>query len=281
MISKVLVPLDRLEIAEAGLVWAEHAAKRSGATLRMVTVLDGPAVNGRQRKAEAYLERHWQRLRAGGLTVEFNVLQGEPGECILQEAKAADITVMTSGTTRWIISPVLDQVMARMERPVVVVRGAVGKGPAAPSFERVLVPVDSSPYAAEVLATVAAIARDLGSKVILYHSVAPVGKYQDPSEAPPGIARMMEEELAAARAFLGGTAQRLHAEGLAVETVVSHAPVAGEIVRMARKQGAGLIAMATRGRERLESRITGSVANAIVESTDIPCLLIRTSGAGS
>ena len=38
MIAKILAPLDRTEIAEAGLTWAEHAAARCGAGIRLLTV---------------------------------------------------------------------------------------------------------------------------------------------------------------------------------------------------------------------------------------------------
>ena len=50
MIAKILAPLDGTKIAEAGLTWAEHAAARCGAGIRLLTVVEQArgASNGRQ-----------------------------------------------------------------------------------------------------------------------------------------------------------------------------------------------------------------------------------------
>ncbi len=136
MIEKILVPLDGTRIAEAGLTWAEHAAARCGAGLRLITVVeqaDG-AENGRRDQAEGYLREHCQRLEAKGLSVEFQVAFDTPAGHILSQADSADLTVMTSGTTRWLISAVLDRVLSDMRRPVVVARGVPGQTPTPPSL---------------------------------------------------------------------------------------------------------------------------------------------------
>ncbi len=66
-----------------------------------------------------------------------------------------------------------------------------------------------------------------------------------------------------------------------MEAVVSLGDPAAEINRIAARSGVGLIAMATRGRDRLEKRMMGSVANDVVQSTHVPCLLIRPPTATS
>ncbi len=40
MIANILAPLDGTEIAEAGLTWAEHAAARCGASIRLLSVVE-------------------------------------------------------------------------------------------------------------------------------------------------------------------------------------------------------------------------------------------------
>ncbi len=60
-----------------------------------------------------------------------------------------------------------------------------------------------------------------------------------------------------------------------MEIVITMGNAPKEIIRIARRAQAGLIAMATRGRDRLEKRIVGSVANIVVETTNLPCLLAR------
>ena len=281
MIEKILVPLDGTQIAEAGLTWAEHAAARCGAGIRLLTVVDKAdgAENGRRDQAEGYLREHCQRLKAKGLSVEFEVAFDTPAGHILSQAKTADLTVMTSGTTRWLISAVLDQVLKEMRRPVVVARGVPGQTPPPPSLSKILVPLDRGSYSQQILPTAQKVAKALDASIILCHTVASVGQHRDAMDAPPGVARIIEEELDESRRFLAPVAERVEKDGVSVEIVVTMGDAPKEIIRIADRSQAGLIAMATRGRDRLEKRIVGSVANIVVESTNLPCLLARPGDA--
>ena len=281
MIAKILAPLDGTEIAEAGLTWAEHAAARCGARIRLLTVVeqargDG---NGLQGQAKAYLTRRCHGLEAKGLATESEVAFGPPAERILAEAEAADLTVMTSGTTRWLISAVLDRVLQEMRRPVVIARGVPGQTPSPPNLGKILVPLDRGAYSLHILPTAQKVAKALGASIILCHTVPPMGQHRDAADAPPGVARIIEEELGEARRFLAPVAERVEEDGVSVEIIVSMGNAPKEIIRIARRAQAGLIAMATRGRDRLEKRIVGSVANIVVESTNLPCLLARSQDA--
>jgi nucleotide-binding universal stress UspA family protein len=102
-----------------------------------------------------------------------------------------------------------------------------------------------------------------------------MGQHRDAMDAPPGVARIIEEELDESRRFLAPVAERIEKDGVTVEIVVTMGDAPKEIIRIADRSRAGLIAMATRGRDRLEKRIVGSVANIVVESTNLPCLLAR------
>ncbi len=277
MIAKILAPLDGTEIAEAGLTWAEHAAARCGAGIRLLTVVEqaGGDSNGHSAQAEGYLRQHRDRLEAKGISVESEVAVGTATDHILSQAKTADLTVMTSGTTRWLISAVLDLVLQDMRRPVVVARGVPGQTPSPPNLSKILVPLDKGSYSLRILPTAQKVAKALGASIILCHTVLPMGQHRDATDAPPGVARIIEEELGEARRFLAPVAERIEKDGVAVEIVVTMGDAPREIIRIADRSQAGLIAMATRGRDRLEKRIVGSVANIVVETTNLPCLLAR------
>jgi nucleotide-binding universal stress UspA family protein len=281
VIGKILAPLDGTEIAETGLAWAEHAASRCGAAIRLLTVIDQGAhgENGRHKQAAAYLRKHCDRLEASGLSVESTAVLGDPTELILAEAETADLTVMTSGTTRWLISAVLDHVLREMRRPVVIARGVPGHTPPNPSFENILVPLDRGSYSSHVLPVAENVAQALGASITLCHTIAPVGQHHGAADAPPGVARIIEQELNEARHFLASAAEKVESEGVSAEIVATMGGAAKEIIRVAKDSRAGLIAMATRGRDRLERRVVGSVANIVVESTNLPCLLARPNTA--
>ncbi len=198
MIQRILAPLDGTQAAEAGLSWAEYAARRCGASIHLFTVVDRPDahVNGHLEKAKDYLRAKSESLRTRGVATEDDVAIGPAAESILAQAEAADLTVMTYGTSRWLFGGVLDRVMRDMKRPLVVVRGSPEKASEPLAAERVLVPLDTALYSGAVLPLASAVAKSLGASVVLCHIVAPVGLYRDPADAPPGVAQAMQAMLA-------------------------------------------------------------------------------------
>ncbi len=92
--------------------------------------------------------------------------------------------------------------------------------------------------------------------------------------APPGVARIIEDLMEEARLFLSNMAAGIEREGAKVEIVVAMGEASREIVRLAEQSEAGLIAMATRGTQTL-SRVLGSVAYGVLQLARVPCLLIR------
>lgn len=277
MIATILAPLDGTAVAEAGLTWAEHAAARCGAGLRLHTVVDQAAGDGdgSHDRAAAYLRQHCDRLQVKRLYAEPKVVFGIPAEDILTEMQAADLTVMTSATTRWLISAVLDRVLREMRRPVVVARGVPGHTPSPPTLSKILVPLDRGTYSLDILPMAQKVAKALGASIILCHAVPSMGQHRDATDAPPGVARIIEKETDESRRFLALAAKSVEGQGVDVEIIVTMGDAPKEIIRIARASKAGLIAMATRGRDRLEKRLVGSVANIVIESTNLPCLLAR------
>ena len=280
MLSKILTPLDGTEIAEAGLVWAEHAARRSGASLHLLTVVpqDHPEAATGIKEAEAYLQSRRDQLRNKGLNVKIEIANGEPAQAILERAEAVDLTVVSSGTVRWLISAVLDRVLQKMTRPLVVVRASSTQAPIAPRTDKILVAVDQSDQSGEIIPVVRDLAKALGASVTVCHAVAPVlDEYGQPALAHTASA---SASLHDANFFVAQVAEQLQDDGIEVDTVVAVGDAPGQIVRTAQRSGAGLIALATRGRDHLDSRLVGSTANAVLHSTRLPCLLTRRAAVG-
>ena len=266
--KNILTPLDGTETAEAALPWARSAATRSGAAIRLLSVLEQPGDgNGHLEKLEGYLQAHKDGLWAHGLAAEAEVALGSAALRILSRAEEADLTVMTYGNSRWVFGSVLDRVLQKMTRPLVLVRTNSKESAEYPPPAKILVPLDTPAYSSRVLPIAESIAKALGATMTLCHVVRPVGEYY------------AEGLLDDARRFVGSVAEHVQRQGIGVETVVAVGEAHLEIRRIAGRTGAGIIAMATRGRDRLENRIMGSVSNAVVQSTHLPCLLIRPSEA--
>ena len=211
MVSKILAPLDCTEIAEAGLRWAEQAAQRSGAAVHLLTVVDPsePDVEKRAKDAEAYLQSRRDHLKSNGLTVKMEVAVGEPAETILERAENVDLTVVSSGTVRWLISAVLDRVLERMTRPLVVVR-ASQNDPQVPATDRILVALDQVDYSSDIIPIVQDLAKSLSASVTLCHVVAP--NVDEFGRAVPGLAGRTADPIGQAELFVsqdrGGVRER-------------------------------------------------------------------------
>jgi len=284
MLNKLLAPLDRTPLAEAGLLWAEKAAQRSGAAIHLLTVVDPSLgdVAARSKEAEAYLQSRRDQLKNKGLTVKMEIANGEPAQAILEHAENVDLTVVSSGTVRWLISAVLDRVLEKMTRPIVVVR-ASAQAPVVPELDRILVAVDRSDYSSDILPVIQDLAKAFRASVTVCHAVPPMtDSYGRQTQTYAAGASASIHE---ANVFVAGAARQFQDEGIEVETVVAVGDPPGQIVNAAQKSRAGLIALTTRGRDHLDSRLVGSTANAVLHSTWLPCLLTRrapvTAGFGA
>lgn len=278
MADKILAPLDGTRVAETGLAWARQTAGRCHAALHLLTVVEASA-KGAVSAAQRYLERHREGLAAEGLSVSVEVAIGSPTELIVQSAAQVRLTVMTYGTSRWLFGQALDAVMRAASGPLVVVRARPNGGGAGAANGigrgggKILIPMDLTSRSQRVLPPALALAQDLGASVVFCHVIAPVGPYHDPALAPPGVARVIEGLVGEARLALASAAAQARQAGLEAEIVVAVGQPFAEIVRLAERCQAALIAMATRGSHCL-SRVLGSVAFSVAQHGRVPCLLI-------
>lgn len=280
MTKTILVPLDGTDAAEAGLHWAARAAQRSGSRLDLLTVVDAasPDAASERARAESYLAERKSSLETVEMSVSVTVETGSPQEIVLSRANAAELTVMTYGTRQWLFGGVLDHMLKKMTRPLVVVSGRSGQPLAIEAGNKVLVAMDTGAHAYDVLPVADLFAATLGMSLVLCHVIPPVGTYRDIADAPPGVANIVERSMDEARLFLTGAATRLgHSRGTA-ESVVAMGEASREIVRMAEQTQSGVVAMATRGTHNL-SRVLGSAAYGVLQVGRVPSLLIRTPDA--
>jgi SulP family sulfate permease len=144
---------------------------------------------------------------------------------------------------------------------------------AAPTLDRILVPIDFSEHAADTLRVAADMTRLAGRGECLALHV-----YFDDAAAPyEGYDQVLRgREAEAFRAFVapidtgGVTVTPLFEEG---------AHVAHAINRVAEAHGCDLVVMATRGRSRSAAVLLGSVTEETIIETRIPLLVVKHYGA--
>jgi nucleotide-binding universal stress UspA family protein len=154
-------------------------------------------------------------------------------------------------------------------------------------LDKIVVPLDGSDLAEEVLPVVEELASKLSADVLLLQAV--ISSSEAIRETVPGsgvtpeigmdVARQrVEAETESAETYLKTVSERLASQGLTATTAVSEGPPVGAILEYAREKGASLIALATHGRSGLARAVMGSVADAVVRNSEVPVLLVRAKG---
>src|SRR4030042_5936855 len=145
-------------------------------------------------------------------------------------------------------------------------------------YESILVPLDGSQRAEAVLPFAVDLAKRCQAKVVLFRAVPAF--YQVWAETLPGtvdiapgataegieiVQSEVKEHVRGARRYLSNVRRRLHNAGLRdVHLVVAQGDAAAEIVRHAREEGVGLVAIATHGRSGLVRAGMGRVAGRVI-----------------
>jgi len=141
-------------------------------------------------------------------------------------------------------------------------------------YRRIVVPVDGSDLAAQVVPHVIALASAFDAQVTVLWVTPPVATVTGMPVASEERWKAEDDELATP--YLAQFEQKLREGG--VEPIVERAsgPPAEMIVARAKALGADLIAMTTHGRSGINRLALGSVAENVARHADCPVLLVRT-----
>ena len=135
--ENILVPLDGSECAEMILPKVEKLAKDLKATIHLLQVVYAHTFPGADpteaevavvRKAEEYLKKMEDQLKAKGFNADSHVRYGDDAEEILDHVsqKDVDMVAMTthgrSGIKRFLLGSVAEKILRHSPKPVFLVR---------------------------------------------------------------------------------------------------------------------------------------------------------------
>lgn len=142
-------------------------------------------------------------------------------------------------------------------------------------YNKILVPLDGSELAEQVLPQVIELANCTGAEIVLLR-VPDVPVYEYLMIAPELGAGMREQAENEARQYLERLSEKLLEMGLEVQTqMVYEGAVYSTILNTAKELRVDLIAMSTHGRSGLARLVMGSVADDVVRHAELPVLLVR------
>ena len=296
MYSRILVPLDGSSLAEQVLPYARVLGKAFGAQVVLYGVFDptfmeavassyaGDPLSVKRRETRDYLSSIERRLADEGVNATSSFHDDEPppltpADCILDEAERESPTLIAmsthgkAGIGRWLLGSTTSKVFQAARCPMLVVRPDDDESPQQDAgLGSVLVPLDGSPLAEQVLPHATAVAKALDLEVTLLR-VTP-GLRPAEMAPPPPEPREPDTE---AVAYLETIEQQLRrADVGAVKTRAEYAESAASvIIDIAQELPNCLIALASHGRSGIGRWYIGSVADRVVRHARRAVLLTR------
>ncbi len=307
MYRSILVPLDGSPAAEQALPWALGLARRFEAALQIVHVhvpgggayaeaglYDGIVDGALREQMQAYLDGVIQRLsKVTQVSLRSAMVEGFVVEAINSHAKSSgvDLIVMTTQgrgpLARFWFGSVADALLRQATIPMLLVRPQ--ESPAEwtqePEWASVLVPLDGSQLAEQILEPATALAAATKADVKLLYVVQQLvqeGYVPRSSQVTSLLDQLREaehQEQVRAEKYLEKLAKRLRGPSFRVETrVVSHIRPAVAILDEASSDGVHVIALATHGRGGFNRILLGSVADKVVRGATTPVFVYRPVG---
>jgi len=194
--------------------------------------------------------------------------------------KHVDLIVISthgrSGLSRLSLGSVTDSLIRHTTIPVLVVKpqSSYLDPQVGGAFNRIVVPLDGSTLAEQILPRVLELAHLEEAEITLLNVLIPQS-YSQKEIVDPSLP-WWDKDISLAQVYLSYVATRLRHRGVTVTTdIVISENVASAIVDFASRERADLIAIATHGRGGLARMLRGSVADAIMHSAKISMLVFK------
>jgi Universal stress protein UspA and related nucleotide-binding proteins len=289
MFRTLLVPLDGSGVGEQALAAAARLARASGATIHLVhvhypnsltpiVIETLPVIDNELHSLAAEQERFYLSQVAAqpvlsGIQTVITRLEGPVAETLANHAQAinADLIIMTthgwSGFEHFWLGSVAESLLRLTHTPLWLMRPGDSAARAAQPLRRILVPLDGSTHAEQVLLPAQRLAAVDGARLILARALV---CHQHSSDT--AIIRQKQE----IETYLKEIATRLETQGITIDIAVGTADQpARALLNLSRELQADAVALATRGQGGWQRLIMGSVADKIIRASPVPVLVVR------
>lgn len=307
MYSRIIVPLDGSQLAEQVLPYVRMFAKKLTVPIQLLQAYSPPSselndpAHGRyldqmdtalRDKAIDYLNQVKASVPNAKAEISCLVQAGDPAACIVAEAEAdpeALVAMSThgrSGIGRWVMGSVTDKVLHAIKNPLWVIRSQQGISTDAEDLKTIVVPLDGSPIAEQILPHVVFLSKSLDLDLKLVRARPSMQDYEHYMEGNPigGGAVVytgpyevfFKESDAKAMAYLHEVQVQLHAQGvrsIEEDLIRENAPEA--IIDSIGRASDKMVAMTTHGRSGIPRWILGSVTDRVVRHAGVPVLVVR------
>lgn len=271
MFSKILIPLDGSEFSDQ-ILGTVLPLIQSGEVehVYLFQVVDDRAPYEELEVARDRLLVLGKNLSPREVVIEAIAIRGDPPTEILNAAKRLEPSLIAmathgrSGLGRVVLGSVTERVLRQCPVPLLLVnpKTRASDSSAAGGLQRLLVPIDGSAVAGQILPVVESLGRAWDAQATLLN-----------------VQPLTHAALLHARApiVLEHYRAQLEEAGVPAEVRLTHGLSAEEILEAAK--GFDLVAMATHGRSGLSRWWFGSVAESVVRDCTVPTLVYRAESA--
>lgn len=298
LFKRILVPTDLSSIADAALDFAIELARRTSATVEVLTVLGlmegdafspvhySPEASARHRSSLELLREALSDLIArhdtSDIRLASSVHKGQPLPTILKTAERIDADLLVVAThdrsriQRLLAGSSAEELVRRASCSVLVVHEADRTSPSA--IERILVPVDLSDVSKDLLQYAHLVAQSFGAQLDVVHVVEPfplLDAFSGAMTIRDMVPDFKKQSAAAVEKLIAGA--DLGSEKRRVFVEEGHA--AACIIDRASSEQSDLVVLGKQGRSAIERFFIGSVTERIVRHA--PCPVLVVDGAAS
>lgn len=143
-------------------------------------------------------------------------------------------------------------------------------------FNRILVPVDGSRYSLNAVCMAARLGRIHGADMRIFHVIDDTLLDQLTRFSKHGRESVREELRQNAQAFLGDMRCEMHEQIITTSEPIIREGIPHEVIlEEAQSWNADLIVMGKLGRRGISHILLGSVAERVIEFSDIPVLVVK------
>jgi len=291
MYERILVPLDGSLLSENVLPFVESLAKRLGseAILLLVVSQDKKALD---RPLRAYVEKRVSELESLGVKASGMIIYGEdPAEEILAFGEKANVGLIALSAygqsgSKWKLGGVASKILQGVRIPVLLTRtSSFDEALEQRNLSKVLVPLDGSKAAEDILSYIGELAKGTDSEIVLLHVLEPlrIPSYVEsiiettlkPEEREDWKERKDRERQENAYQYLSEVAQELREKGFKVREVLKVGDIAETILSFADQEKVSLVAISSHGQQSGVARwLFGDVASKIIEGTTKPLFML-------
>jgi nucleotide-binding universal stress UspA family protein len=302
MFDSILVPLDGSQLADCVLPHVVAIARPFDAEIILLRILEKNHAGTsaqlfdllnwqiNRTRATLYLDKVQERLQKSNIRVQTEVMEGLIAEGITEYAQiqGMKLIILSShgrhGLTQWGISSITQKIILSAQTSLLIVRahqygGRVDELTEAPVYQHILVPLDGSQRAENVLPTVTQLANFHKSQI---HLVQVIQTPEMARQMPPVREdielsnRIVERNREEAEHYLEQLKSRSYLEGITIQThLIASDNAAVALHQLVEQEQIDLVALSAHGYSGNHQWPYGSMVNNFILYGKVSLLIVQ------